>query len=582
MGEGGRLWGYREGRAREGIVLKGNLGFGTIFEVFPLCILFVCLLLASGLQAAPLRELDAALKQSLQQLLQDRCAGSSFRGVSYSIAVPGYEVWTGTYGDLGYEEFSLVEESSVFGIASITKTYVAAIMFQLRDEGLVDFEATVESYLGQISNIPEDVRVRHLLSMTSGLYNFSDSPLGPTSRAVANKDLVLQPREMLDRYLGTPRFEAGSRYMYSNTNYVVLGMIIEEVTGQPFVEVLRERLLEPLALEETYLGGFDVLPEAFALTDFTSDGRIDEEADAAQAAVSRLFWTSGGMFATSRDLARWGQALYGGKVLKEVSLAEMVDFDADGFGQYGMGAMPDEQLGYAFWGHGGLLSYVSSMIYSPDTGITVAFVANSNRRFGSITYWPHGDMLGRLREQGVDQELEVDAVDIQFTDTEDLRLNFALVEGLPESQVGIEIVGGPAEMEEGRLRIGGSPGLVELRVGMDASGFFRSGEREVSFEVYERFGDADGDGRANALESLVGTDLRVKDRWAGPLFSVGEGRARLAFEPQRDDIPYRFEKSVDLENWEKMEGDELGALGDSVWAEVELGDEGVFLRLGVE
>ncbi|EDY83841.1 beta-lactamase, putative [Verrucomicrobiia bacterium DG1235] len=500
-----------------------------------------------------LRELDDSLKRELQELMSDRFTGSNFRGASYSIAVPGYEVWTGTYGDLGRASSVEVTSGSVFGLASITKTYVAAIVLQLRDEGLLDLDDPIVEYIGAIENVPEMVTIRHLLSMTSGLANFSSHSAGPIRAAVANRGKVWEPEEVLSRYLSAPRFEAGARYMYSNTNYVLLGMLIERVTGEPFGDALRERLLEPLGLDETYLAGFDELPEELAWSDFTRDGRIDEVADAAQASVGSMFWTSGGMFATSEDLARWGVALYGGEVLSAASLAEMVNFGDDGFFDYGLGAMPESNLGYEFWGHGGLLSYVTSMIYSPDTGISIGFVASVDSMFSQITYWPHGDMLGRVRRRGIDQEIAFAPIRDQFTDTDKLELGVVVPKGIAAGQLVYKVVSGDASVDGQSVTLGSVGGSVSLRASYAEGGFYRGVSDVANFEVYSRFGDEDGDGLANALEGLLGSGVLDSNSRGVPWFGSVSGRFGMRFDRKRDDIPYCIEHSSNLLEWSEVE-----------------------------
>ncbi|MDQ8204171.1 serine hydrolase domain-containing protein [Pelagicoccus sp. SDUM812003] len=533
-----------------------------------------------------LRTLDDALAAALQAKLEQGAAQGTFRGVSYSISIPGYRTWTGVYGDVGDAEATPVDAASVFGIASITKTYVAAIALQLRDEGRLQLDDLVSSYLGRIENVPETATLRHLLSMTSGVANFSDHPSSPIRVAVASPERRWSPREVLETYLLPPRFEPGERYSYSNTNFILLGMVVEEVTGQAFVETLRERLLEPLGLCSTYLGGFDALPDQLVMTDYNRDGRIEAEKDTAQASISSLFWTSGGMFTTSSDLVKWGRALYGGEVLSTSSLEQMVDFEAQGFGQYGLGAMPDARQGVSFWGHGGLLSYASSVGYAPDSGIAIGFIANMDRMFGSITYWPHDDMVGVLKEHGIEQSIEIQAHRIQFTNAPEVGVRLKMAKGVPPDLPRLEIVEGPASLVDGRVRTGEAPGQVVLRASFPTGPFYRGESQRFEFEVYSRFGDEDGDGVANAMEALLGSDLFDAGQRGELGLSIVDERFQLALFRSQSEVPYVLEHSTDLRSWERLDWQPSTLDGEAFPYFLRspspiAPEESVFLRLGL-
>jgi CubicO group peptidase (beta-lactamase class C family) len=157
---------------------------------------------------------------------------------------------------------------------------------------------------------------------------------------------------------GPAWFRAGAGFAYSNTNYVILGLLIEKLTGQPVAEVLDERLFQPLGLTSAEMG-----------TGIGAEGR-----PILQPAWATGFWTSGAMTSTARDLARWGADLYGGKVLDAASLTAMMTFTK---GDYGLGVQRlvlDDTVAY---GHSGLLStYTSLLVHFPREQVTVAILAN--------------------------------------------------------------------------------------------------------------------------------------------------------------------------------------------------------------
>jgi D-alanyl-D-alanine carboxypeptidase len=271
--------------------------------------------------------------------------------LAIGVSVHGASGWTGASG-WARDGLSRLDGSSPFAIASITKTFTAALTLQLVDEGRLRLSDRVTDLLPGVP-VPGDVRVAHLLRHTSGIADLLE-PM----RDELNADLerLWLPEEVISEVPG-PWFSPGLAWAYSNTNYVLLGMIIERVSGQPFATLLHQRLLDPLGM-----GGTDVL---------LSKGAPPLMAPSWASA----FGTSGDMYASAHDLLRWGDALYGGRVLSAKSLAHMLDFRRRG---YGMGAERIKVGDATGYGHSGLLrGFTSLMVHLPHQDMTMVLMGTT-------------------------------------------------------------------------------------------------------------------------------------------------------------------------------------------------------------
>lgn len=269
-------------------------------------------------------------------------------------------------------------------IASNTKMFVATVVMQLVDEGAVDLDASVETYLpGLVVGTGIDgagITVRQLLQHTSGLPEYADQI---AADAFAVREQYVSPRDMLDVALERPAaFAPGERWEYSNTNYLVLGLLVERVTDRALGEQIDERVVEPLGLEHTYLPnpgerelrgphptGYHA-KVAGELVDFTA---LDPS----------FAWAAGAMVSTPSELNTFMQALLDGELVSEQSLAAMQTGVPAGDelwpeATYGLGLQSYPlSCGGTAWGHGGDIPGMQTRnAVGPDgTSVTIAVPA---------------------------------------------------------------------------------------------------------------------------------------------------------------------------------------------------------------
>ena len=272
-------------------------------------------------------------------------------------------------------------------IGSNTKTFVAVVVMQLVQEGKVGLDEPIETYLpGLIKGEGIDgskITVRQLLQHTSGLPEYTDTTPG-RSDIFQVKDHYAQPRDLLDTALGKPAaFEPGAQWKYTNTNYVVLGMLVERVSQRPVGEQIDERIVKKLGLSHTYFpapGDRSIKgthPQGYHLS---AEGKLEDitEMDPAWA------WAAGAMVSTPSELNTFFQAVFDGRLLTQSSIDEMKNGAVDASSYLGPGTVYGLGLigrsltcGGTSWGHGGSIhGYQTDNAVGPDgTAVTVAVTA---------------------------------------------------------------------------------------------------------------------------------------------------------------------------------------------------------------
>lgn len=274
---------------------------------------------------------------------------------------------------------------------SIGKTYVAAVALQLVNEGSLDLDARISRWLDGDKWFPRlpngtDITVRMLMNHTSGIPEHVYDP--EFGRSVgADPDRVWEHAELLKFVLdAAPLFPAGKGWSYADTNYIVLGIIIEKIAGRAYYEELERRILEPFGLDDTVpsdnrtIAGL-VPGYAGEQTPFKIPGKTIR--DGRFVVNPQAEWTGGGLACTTRDLARWGRILYTGKAFPPRLLEPMLDGVRAFTGpndRYGLGVQIWPGPHGNCYGHGGWFpGYVSLLAYYPDTGLTLAVQLNTDR-----------------------------------------------------------------------------------------------------------------------------------------------------------------------------------------------------------
>ena len=334
------------------------------------------------------------LAQKLQEAVDNSLELNNGIGISAAVFIPNQDVWLGTIG-ISHDDVSLSVDM-LFSIASVTKTFVAACILQLTEEGELTLEDSLFHWLPTIPNIDSTITIRQLLNHTSGVFDYYYNPAYGDSLA-ADLSRRWAPEEILTLML-EPYFLPGADYHYSNTNYILLGMIIRDVTGNEVSVEFRNRFLGPLGLTQTFFNVEETIigEMVHGWADVDDDGLADDVTDYPLTVYYSLEWTVGAMVSTPIDIVRWATALFNGDVLSTVSLDQMLTFypfsrQGHAGNGYGLGVCrfkPEIICGELGYGHGGsVYGYRNVMVYLPDYGVSISVMINEmNPATGLITH----------------------------------------------------------------------------------------------------------------------------------------------------------------------------------------------------
>jgi D-alanyl-D-alanine carboxypeptidase len=324
---------------------------------------------------------NSTIFQTLQQALHRACTNQGIVGASAAAFLPNDGLWLGTYGSS--DRVSPIRPQTPFEIASVTKTFVATTILRLVEEGRLNLEDTVGRWLPGLNNpnISPAITVRQLLSHRSGMYNFGDD-VDFRIALFSDWSRLWQPEDVLN-YVKAPYFPPGTDGEYSNSGYVLLGMIIRSVTGSTVAEEMRRTVLDRAGLQSTFMGAEESWsgPLADPHLDFNGDGIQEDLGSFSQTAILTSFWTSGAEISTAADLVQFGVSLFEEGLLNQTSLTAMRTFQSiDVVGtrfDYGLGLMRFNILGQEHWAHsGGLFGEYAWLSYCPATRACLAVAYN--------------------------------------------------------------------------------------------------------------------------------------------------------------------------------------------------------------
>lgn len=270
------------------------------------------------------------------------------------------------YGKANIEWDVPNDHSTKFRIGSITKQFTAALILLLEQEGKLSIQDRISRHVPNAPAAWKDITLFHLLTHTSGIANFTALPDYRVRQVQP-----ATPADQLERLRDEPLdFEPGSNYRYSNSGYLMLGHVIELVTGRPYAEVLQERILGPVGMTSSgYDSNAAILPNRASGYAPGPDG--PRNAPFVHMTVPHA---AGALYSTTGDLHRWMRALFGGRVLSADSLRKMTTVNRN---NYGLGLTVRDADGRRLIGHGGSINGFNAFAgYYPDAEVTVVVLAN--------------------------------------------------------------------------------------------------------------------------------------------------------------------------------------------------------------
>lgn len=336
-----------------------------------------------------------AIRTRLQEALDlDRTALAAPGVVATVLFADGHS-WSGTSGVADLATGRALTVNTPFAIASISKTFLAAEVLDLVDAGSLRLEDSAARLLPGVrvggQALDPRVTIRELLDHTSGLRDFLvDRQLDLAVRA--NPRRVWTPTMALS-YAGKPVALPGTGYHYANTNYVLLGLIVERLTGRTLAQEYRTRFFDPLGLRSSFYQVAERptarLPTAYQYQSSKVDAVPADVTDGTGVrpftSITSAAGAAGSLAASAPDLARWAQALYDGNVLSQEALQTMISDAATTSTlkpayPYGLGVQVLTIDGRVAYGHSGrLVGASSAMRWFPDVGVTIVVLTNESR-----------------------------------------------------------------------------------------------------------------------------------------------------------------------------------------------------------
>ncbi|QIW19624.1 serine hydrolase domain-containing protein [Bacillus thuringiensis] len=306
---------------------------------------------SSSLQTSTQRDRNS-VKQAVRDTLQ-----LGFPGVLAKTSEGG-KTWSYAAGVANLSSKKPMKTDFRFRIGSVTKTFTATVVLQLAEENRLNLDDSIEKWLpGVIQGNGYDdkqITIRQLLNHTSGIAEYTRSKgfnLMDTKKSYRAEELVKMGISM------PPDFAPGKSWSYSNTGYVLLGILIETVTGNSYAEEIENRIIEPLELSNTFLpGNSSVIPGTKHARGYIQLDGASEPKDVTYYNPS-MGSSAGDMISTADDLNKFFSYLLGGKLIKEQQLKQMlttVPTGEDALGRYGLGIYETNlPNGVSIWGHGG-------------------------------------------------------------------------------------------------------------------------------------------------------------------------------------------------------------------------------------
>lgn len=354
----------------------------------------------SGAQPAgpAVKGLSAAHRQFVDDAVAELMASDRIPGVSISITGPKGR-YVNTYGVSNIDNGRRLQLTDHVRIASITKTFTATAVLRLVDRGVIRLGDKLAQW---IKGIPygKRITIRQLLAMRSGIYDYTSNARF-LRRFEADPTMRFKPKNILPIIKrNRPQFEPGARMVYTDSNYVLLGLILRKVTGVPVHELITSLVIRPAGLARTSVPRTTALPTPYS-KGYYADGPGPLR-NVTQ--VNPLIpFTAGDMISTLGDLRRWGRVLGKGTLLTERMQSKRLRFSTivnpgGPPAGYGLGIM---RVGDWLGHDGAILGFSTVTMYNPKTGAQFVAVANQSSNFTTPTLGLFGTVVKHLYPQSM-------------------------------------------------------------------------------------------------------------------------------------------------------------------------------------
>jgi D-alanyl-D-alanine carboxypeptidase len=326
-------------------------------------------------------QVDPTTATSLQTSLDSVCALYKIKGATAAVLIPGQGIWEGTYGES--KQSVPVTTNMAFGMGSNTKTYIAALLLKLQTQGLVDLDDSIGKWIQGYANIPGNATIRQCLNHSSGIAEYLGAAVNDS--LLANPPKIWTLREVL-LMAPAPDFAPGTSWNYSNTGYVIAGIIIEEVTGKTFVQAMREYLLDSAGYSNTFFyGEANAAPVPSQWTMNLTGTSLVEMNTYSINIIPQMFSlanTAGAMFSTAKENVQFWYDLVKGNLITREEFNEMIQLTTIATNtQYGLGIFRYNRRinNRTVYSHGGtFLGFINENAIDTFSGVAISVMTNQD------------------------------------------------------------------------------------------------------------------------------------------------------------------------------------------------------------
>lgn len=329
-----------------------------------------------------------SLPELLDHVFDSLTSISVIKGFNAAMLLPDNTLWKRASGLAAQlpAQIQLTTEH-LMGMGSISKSFVSATLLLLHEDGLLALDDSIGQYLEPYPNVPGHTTIRQLLSHRSGINDYLNENPAMSEAWVSHLDSIWVADTILHNYVLDPNFPVGTNWSYSNTNYLLAGRIIEHITGQPWYEAVRSRILNPYNLSHTYAypwESYGAQQFSHVWADFDGNGTVEDLQGLGlpDEGLFSLAGSAGCLLSTPEDLVQFSRLVYGGHLLQDSTLDEMLkDYVQDGSGfEYGLGVASYPLDGsHENHGHDGSLIYKSFALHFPVEDLSLAVQQNDDR-----------------------------------------------------------------------------------------------------------------------------------------------------------------------------------------------------------
>jgi CubicO group peptidase (beta-lactamase class C family) len=371
----------------------------------------------------------------MEQVVQSYVANKTFMGSVLVVRDKAVLLEKG-YGSADLEWDIPNSPTTKFRLGSITKQFTAASILLLEERGKLNINDPVKKYMADAPPAWDKVTIYNLLTHTSGIPSFTGFPDYESTEATPTT-----PEKLVARFKDKPlEFEPGEKFKYDNSGYVLLGYLIEKISGQTYAQFVQENIFKPLEMKDS---GYDS-NSAIIMHRASGYSKRKEGIENAGYIHMSIPFSAGSLYSTVEDLARWEQGLFGGKVLSAASLEKMTTPFKE---NYAFGLAVSTANGHKLIEHGGgIEGFNTHLAYYPDDKLIVVVLGNLNggapggiaRKLAAVAHGEAVVLAGERKEITV-----APAILANYVGTYQIAPDFALVMTLEGGQLMTQATGQP-------------------------------------------------------------------------------------------------------------------------------------------